>query len=343
MANAPNAILAISSTDRYITTVKGNANQPFSNVLLGEYLSQGPYANDFSITAPSALINGYIEKIIVSQIQLQYNVPTVIPYLNDTLPVYYESGIGTGLWLFKKVEFPYGFYTPQALAAIVETQLAFDIPAMIPWTVGYFGDTGLDQGFKITTGSERRFYLGSPAQLRGFGDLTEPEITAALKTYRMFGYSQFNSEPSLFQLSWNTPQLLYTPFIDIYSDALTNYQALKDTDSSVSRRKGLVARLYLSGVGAPQVTNRSYIDQTTGNTVLPSDSLGAYPFTLTFDLNSPKVINWTKDTAVNSLDFQVRDCYGDLLFSVVPPLSPGNPVEQWNSEFQITLLCIEGD
>jgi hypothetical protein len=63
---------------------------------------------------------------------------------------------------------------------------------------------------------------------------------------------------------------------------------------------------------------------------------------LTYDLNSPKVINWTPDTAVNSLDFQLRDCYGDLLFTRVP-LVGGGDGEVFNTEFQMTLLCIEDD
>ena len=89
------------------------------------------------------------------------------------------------------------------------------------------------------------------------------------------------------------------------------------------------------------MTNKAIIDQATGNVIVPSDALGSKPFVLTYDLNSPKIINWTPDSAVNSLDFQLRDCYGDLLFTNIQALTPGNPVEQWNTEFQMTLLCIE--
>jgi hypothetical protein len=338
---AANAMLAISSTDRYIKYTGGNANQPVSNVLEGQYNALPPYSNDFSITAPNALMNGYIERILISQIQIQYNLPTVIPDRNDLLPIYYETSPGSGSYDFQLVEIPYGFYTPDALAIITESILAQSIPQLIPWTVSYFGGTGLDQGFKIATGSSRRFFLGSPAQLRGFGDATEAQIINALKTYRLFGFTIKNSESSLEQISWSAAQFLYTPYIDILSDALTNYQKLKDTDSSTIRRKGLVARLYLSGVGNPQISNRDVIDLFTGNVITPSAALGSYPFVLTFDLNTPKVVNWSVDTAVNSLDFQQRDCYGDLLFTDVPPTAPGNPIEQWNTEFQMTLLCVE--
>jgi hypothetical protein len=161
-----------------------------------------------------------------------------------------------------------------------------------------------------------------------------------LKTYKTFGFTVSNNALNLSQHSWSAPQFLYTPYIDIYSDALTNYQKLKDTDSSTTRRKGLLARLYLSGVGTPQISTATYVDDN-GNIVVPGEALGSKPFVLTYDLNSPKIINWTPDTAINSLDFQMRDCYGDLLFTNVPPLQPGNAIEQWNTEFQMTLLCVE--
>jgi hypothetical protein len=54
---------------------------------------------------------------------------------------------------------------------------------------------------------------------------------------------------------------------------------------------------------------------------------------MTADLNTPKVIQWSPDVAVPSIDFQLRDCYGDLI--------PGD-VERYPTEFQMTLLCIEG-
>jgi hypothetical protein len=339
---AANAILAISSTDRYIKYSGGNANQPVSNVLEGQYSALPPYSNDFQITAPNALMNGYIESIKISQIQLQYNLPNVIPDRNDLLFVYWERNFpGSGLYSLQIVEIPYGFYTPTALAAITEAALAQAIPELIPWTVRYFGETGLTQGFNFSTTTSRRFFFGSPAQIRGFGDGTELQIINTLKAYKLYGFTVRNSQASLDHISWSAPQFLYTPYIDILSDALTNYQKLKDTDSSTIRRKGLVARLYLSGVGNPQIINRDVVDITTGNVVTPSSSLGAYPFTLTFDLNTPKIVKWDVDTAVNSLDFQLRDCYGDLLFTDVPPTSPGNPIEQWNTEFQMTLLCVE--
>ena len=122
------------------------------------------------------------------------------------------------------------------------------------------------------------------------------------------------------QISFEYPNFLYTPYIDIYSDVLTNYQNIKDTNTSVSKPKGLIARVLLSGAGNIQITT-------------DANALGSTPFVITVDLNTPKVIQWSRDVAVPSIDFQLRDCYGDLI--------PGDK-ERYPTEFQMTLLCIEG-
>jgi hypothetical protein len=339
MAQAPNAILAINSTDRFVTNKPGNVNQPISNVLIAEYQSLGPYANDFQITAPNALMNGYIDKIVISQIQIQYNLPTMVPDGNDLLLIVYETPLGA--FVPRYIELPYGYYTPDALAAMLAVTLNTDIPVG-EWTVQYFGATGLDQGYTVTNDTVR-FFLPTPtaAALPPFS-VSQPDILRLLKTYKLFGFTVFNSNFNYSHHSWSAPQFLYTPYIDIYSDALTNYQNLKDTDTSVSRRKGLLARVYLSGVGNPVISSGAYISNT-GIVLTAGEALGSRPFLLTYDLNTPKIIKWTPDSAINTLDFQLRDCYGDLLFTVVPPLQAGNDIEQWNTEFQITLLCVEKD
>lgn len=343
-----NAILAISSTDRYITNLRGNSNQPFSNVLLAQYLNQPPYSSDFQITAPNALINGYIDRIIISQIQLQYYVPTVVPGQNDLIEFYIETASGSGSYEFATFDLPYGFYSPQQLATMLQVFLNVEIydDAQGKFSVVYnqgIPETYTNIGFTVTLEDNgRRFYFPAPA-------INAPvlESERLLKTYKLFGITSQNSEPQIEQLSYQAPVFLYTPYIDIYSDALTNYQKLKDTDSSTTRRKGLIARLYLSGVGSPQFSTYNTIRTLDENgallsTTTTSNCLGAEPFVLTYDLNNPKVINWTPDSAVNSLDFQLRDCYGDLLFNAVPAGVPGTG-EVFNTEFQMTLLCIETD
>lgn len=356
MANRANAILAIASTDRYIKntnigtainpitgqtqTVTQN-NQPTSNVLLAEYNAEPPYSNDFQITAPGALINGYINKIIVSQIQLQYNLPTIIPDTNDLFYIAFETGQQTDVYERYPIQLPYGFYFPDELASMLRARLIEIIPDGEPWVVRYGqqNTTVNDEviGFTIETENPDglRFFLPNPDQVM---NITQANINRMLKTYNLYGFTRTNSTiPDTppynilgnITFSWKSPQFLYTPYIDIYSDALTNYQSLKDTVANTNSRKGLIARVYLSGVGNLQLT--------TG-----VSTLGCFPFIATFDLNSPKVIEWSPDTAVNSLDFQMRDCYGDLLFCAVDKGDgSGFALEQLNTEWQMTLLCVE--
>ena len=167
-------------------------------------------------------------------------------------------------------------------------------------------------GFQFVSTANIPFYFPDPSN--------RTNSTVIYKTYRLLGMTIANSLPAVNQTSFDYPIFLYTPYIDFYSDILTNYQTIKDTNTSVAKPKGLVARLYVSGVGQNQITNGT-------------SALGTAPFIMTADLNSPKVIKWSPDVAVPSIDFQLLDQYGDLI--------PGAP-EGFSTEFQITFLCLEG-
>jgi hypothetical protein len=100
---------------------------------------------------------------------------------------------------------------------------------------------------------------------------------------------------------------------------LTNYQDVKDTNTATTKFKGLIARVYLSSTGNIQSTSNA-------------SALGTEPFVMTADLNTPKIIQWTPDIAVPSIDIQLFDQYSQLI--------PG-PAEGFSTEFQMTLLCVE--
>ena len=294
-----------------------NAQQPISNLLLGQYRNLEPYCNNFTISSPGALIYGYIDRIVVSQIQLQYNIPTICFGRNNKLPIFSDASL---LPIAEKLTIPFGFYTPDELAAAVQALITANSNLTpLQLTVAY----NLKDGFIFTSGTSLNFYFPS-FDLMLVDNFSQSEINVVLKTYRTFGMNTENSEiggggsPS--QISFEYPNFLYTPYIDIYSDVLTNYQTIKDTNTSIAKPKGLIARILLSGVGNPQYTTETF-------------ALGSSPFVMTADLNTPKVIQWSRDVAVPSIDFQLRDCYGEFI--------PGD-VERYPTEFQMTLLCIEG-
>ena len=311
---APNAILAINSLDRYII---GKANQPFSNYLAAEYTNEEPYSNNFNLQSPGALIYGYIQRIVVSQIQVQCNIPTVCDGLNDTLFIT-DDATSTDY----TITIPFGYYNGEELAAFLDAQFAATAGLSALAINVTYTPRG---GFLFESQSSpapQAFYFPSLDEIRTFPGMNDALFANAVKTYRLLGITIANSEgfPDTSQESTQWPNFLYTPYIDFYSDVLTNYQTIKDTNTSVAKPKGLIARVYLSGNGSVQYT-------------APTVALGTQPFVVTADMNSPKVIRWNPDVAVPSIDFQLRDCYGDLL--------PG-PTENYSTEWQMTLLCVEG-
>ena len=287
-----------------------NANQPVSNILQSQYLDKPPYSNNFTIQSPGALIYGYINKIIISQIQMQYNIPTVCNKSNDTLV------IGISGPLYVPITIPYGFYYPDELAAMIQSLIVADSSlSSLQMTVTF----SQRDGFTFTSTASLPFYFPDPSTI---GQIYTQNFNATnlYKCYKLFGMSIGNALPAVVQVSFNYPIFLYTPYIDIYSDILTNYQNIKDTNTSISKPKGLLARVYLSGTGGIEA-----VGSTTG--------IGTAPFLMTADLNNPKVIRWSPDVAVPSIDFQLLDQYGELI--------PGNK-EGFSTEFQMTLLCVEG-
>ena len=279
-----------------------NENQPVTNILAASYNDSSPFCYDFTIQSPSALIYGYINKIIISQIQLQYNIPTVVKGRNDELIIATAGPTLTGITI------PYGFYYADELAAALQTLINANLTlAPLNMTVTFVPR----QGFVFESTAATLFYFPDPTGVVG----AEP----LYKVYRLLGMTIANAVPAVNQTSFQYPNLLYTPYIDIYSKILTNYQNIKDTNSSPEKPSGLVSRIYLSGTGNLQ---------TTGST----SGLGTASFVMTSDMNTPKVIQWSPDVAVPSIDFQLKDQYGDF----IPGAEDG-----FSTEFQMTLLCTE--
>jgi hypothetical protein len=317
---ATNAILAINSLDRYIT---GRAAEPQENALIGAYSRfPDPPSNNFTIQSPGALIYGYIDRIIISQIQVQCNIPTIIPGRNDIFFI----GLNSTNVIYE-VFIPYGFYVPEELAAILQSQIAA-VPALAAAEIDVSYDPQNGFVFQSTSVPSVKFYFPDNEEILNTPGQTSRTVSVALKAYKVLGMTSLNSDigpPGIdFQFSSTAPNFLYTPYIDFYSDVLTNYQTIKDTNTSVAKPKGLIARVYLSGNGNVQSTT-------------PTSALGTQPFVVTADLNSPKVIKWSKDVAIPSIDFQLLDCYGDFI--------PGPNVQTYypQTEFQMTLLCVEGE
>jgi hypothetical protein len=366
-------------TYRYTTSI-------YNNSLLSSYIRAIPFSNSFTLQSQTNYIYGYIRKIIVSQIQIQYNVPTVNEELNDklffvddefanTFNATWASGATTLTWVsgttpimgaicngftgvgiqngtlirnwnsatntvtidrpttlaaavstllswrsdkLYQITIPHGFYWPDELAAALQ-QLIRTSTLFVDMTVTF--DVKIGFLFQAGPTYTKNFHFPGPLDLREIYNVSQSLVENALKVYRMLGITFGSGDlfPDTEQESGTYPNFLYTPYIDIYSDTLTNYQTIKDTNTSIANQKGLIARVYLSGTGNIQ-------------NIEDESALGSRAFTMTSDLNSPKIIEWTPDVTVTQIDIQLKDQYGELL--------PG-PENGYQTEFQITLLCSE--
>ena len=347
----PNAILAINSLDRY------NKNQgingqlaSFDESLVNQYNRSGQPCNNFQVGGFGALIYGYIKKIQLSQVQLEYNVPTVIPGKNDGFVIRtilrdpYE--VITSL-----IQIPFGYYTPEELAAIMDARVNASLVGSITGQINVsyrssdndFVFEVEDQDFQIVFPDIEQIQIWFAAN-----NLDPKDYIRVLKCYRLIGIDITNSVLAGTQYTGASPNFLYTPYIDIYSTALTKYQKVKDNTTSSSSDTTVIARIYLSGVGFPQNTGGENSIQNFPGFTQPvpitnyTYPIGSRPFVVTQDCNTPKVIRWNKDETIYALDFQLRDQYGDLLFTQTGTY--GNTTSPiYYTEFQMTLMCIEGE
>ena len=322
----PNAILAINSLDRYSYS-SGNSQATFGDALISQYNNTGQPCNNFIIQSPGALIYGYIKKIQVSQTQLEYNVPTIIPDRND------------GLWISNGfqpdfVTLPFGFYTPTELAAGLNVILNTTNVGILCGgiTVTYSPEDGFTF-ISAGTGIHPQIAFPTLTEIEELtGDvLNYDAVQNALRTYRLLGIDINNSYLSLTQKSVNVPIFLYTPYVDICSETLTKYQKVKDTNTAPQKLSTIISRIYLSGTGPPQPLSATQY----------ADPIGCFPFVITQDMSYCKTIRWSKDEAVNSLDFKLYDQYGELLFTSTS-IGTANK-DTYYTEFQMTLMCIEGE
>lgn len=348
----PNAILAINSLDRY------NKNQgvggqlaSFAESLRNQYDKTGQPCNNFQVGGFGALIYGYIKKIQLSQIQLGYNVPTVIPGQNDIFLI--RTFLRDPFEIITSIiSIPFGYYTPEELAAMMEIRIN---ASLVGSTTGQilvrYRSTDNDFEFLVVDSQNFQIVFPDVEQIQLYFDannINPNDYVKVLKCYRLIGIDITNSAPAGVQYTGASPNFLYTPYVDICSTALTKYQKVKDNTTAASSDSTVIARIYLSGAGVPQNTGGENSIETYPNSTQPvpitnyTYPLGSRPFVVTQDCNTPKVVRWNRDETVYALDFQLRDQYGDLLFTQLGTYGAGNSNPIYYTEFQMTLMCIEG-
>lgn len=305
---------------------------------VGAGITEQPLVNSFTIQAPGPLIYGYMRNIKIASVNLQYDIPTIIPsvrggrqtpYGNDKFFILNDTVGATSDFTI-----PYGYYTPNELCAMVQSLVRADAFIGMPQFVAFYTRTGyVFRSYEGPTPvpQNRRFaFLMTPDEFIP-DDIADGTYTSVLKCLRMFGINIANRVPRQEHQSARGT-CLYTDYIDICSTNLTKYQKSRDTDSDPKKTNNIICRFYLGG-GQP--------------TEIKGDSaLGSAPFTLYQHYNTTKTIRWSAEEAIHEIDIQLRDMWGDLLYTgnidnIVLPTPFRFSEYISNTEFQMTLLCFE--
>lgn len=129
----------------------------------------------------------------------------------------------------------------------------------------------------------------------------------------------------------------YTQYIDVCSPSLCQAQYVRDgnTNQKVIRRD-LIARIYI----ATEISTPT------------TEAVGSRPFIIHRQFKNAKVMKWTAERSIDSIDLALYDQYGNQLPAIPPSLSstqnPGNIdldaiLQSQPSDFAITFLVDEHD
>ena len=284
------ALLCIDSEDRYTSL-----NDRYFNV------PEIP-GNDFRIQKSQPLLYGIFHRVAMTQLQLQYRIPTIVAGVNNQFVIY-----DTGANNYYQVTLPEGYYSATNLAFVVKT-LVLALPGN-PFPAFDCSYNSVTAGLSMACPTVQ-FAL---VNVYNPGPFTDAQQQVWSRTLVTLGASQDNTGASNTQFL-GSPQLLFTRYIDITSSRLAKFQRVKDSDTVLTNKTNHVWRVFMT---APNTR------------VDPTATPG--PFDICIDPNTPKHSMWSIDEAIYELDFQLYDEWGQLI-----PWSP-----TFNTEFQLTLLASE--
>jgi len=275
--------------------------------------------NNCLIQTKRNLIYGYMSRVALTQFNLNYRVPTVVAGVNDQFSVTTggASPIGASI--------PQGYYNITTLAAAFQAALR-TITGLSTATVTAPTSQSTTSPFAspITTG----FSIVSPipmAFVYGFTNANDNAQVRVAKTNRLLGINRAGAGytpdvnvapvPAPFNTSitlWTTatlgiPNFLQTDYVDIVSQALTNYKDTKDANSSIGSPGSVMGRVWL--------TEYPLSGQATSNSGWPQNGMwGMSPMYFTKTWQSPNWSQWSPNQAINSVDVTLLDMWGRPLF-----------------------------
>ncbi len=296
--------------------------QPATAQLLVDSLDR--FSNGYPLTAAEAqvnsssqwrlslqqiVLNGYVTRLAVSQIQLRWNLPTIVTDYNDFFKINFDGTV-------YDVQLLSGWYDVDTMATELENQINAVTPGgtfTVTWDTLY----GV---FNIDAGAAHTAFIVPPLA-------RDVIVRRTLHTLGLLAGTPANQE-----FRGMTPTMLATRYMDICSSYLTKFQRIKDSNTLPSNiTSTCIARVYATSLNSVA----SYKPETAlANAQSPGDA----PFIVTVDYTFPKQIAWNPQEGISNFDIEIRDEEGELVpycapgflpdgQASVPPDSPGIMVE----------------
>ena len=337
--NPSTTLFCVDSANRITTADIVNPVNP--TYVVGEPLRNNTgTAVDLLITNPQSIVDGYIKRMALTEVCMDWNVPNV----NDRNQYF-------GVWMYGNKQVarshaiafpvPAGFYTPLELAAQITTQMKAIITDPSNSTiVADLSNTNVSMSvdpktlyFTLSDLSDNcRFSLlnfnanpAIPSELypnevvSGLG-ATDAEIRDK-SIYNLIGWNSILVNQSLPLVapeilpSYRVDKIIgsyapmtYTRYVDITSSNLCKKQNVKDGSTQPAElfNNSILARIYICNNA-----NESRFDSVDGCNIV-----GTRPYQLYKMFDTPKYIYWDAREFINNVDIQVRDDTGNVLYNV---------------------------
>jgi hypothetical protein len=340
------AFFNINSIDRY-----ASINYPtsqFARILVPSATQNNNPASNYNMSLQRNLLSGYFHRLTVSEVNLQWNIPTI----NSQNYIFcLSAGDSSGNVASANVSLTLDYYTYTELAAALQAKIRSAFSALTPnlnaltveWTTRYLG-SGYTFVFKTNNPNVIIQFETSLADETGVigGDISAA-TRAMYKLYNMIGVTNAltNDLADVLYTIPSYPTLIYTSYIDIISNKLSQFMRVKDSETSWSADTSVITRVYLSntnGISAP-VVEPSVPSGTTFDTY----AVGSRPFVLNYSPNTVKNIKWEPGQSIIDFDIRVIDEFGDQVpwnAKLTQPSEPDTFISEI-FEFQLTVLASE--
>jgi hypothetical protein len=299
-------------------------------------------AYKFSLYKGQSVLDGFIKRMALTEVNMEWNVPNVNTY-NNKFALGIQGPDVSGGYYQVNITVPTGFYTPSELVEYLEDAVATDISNANPFDLGKDADIVFTLDSKtlyltIECDTTDDIFISIPILNNG------PDILNCTM-YEMLGLSilltsQVAALATPFtKIVGSYPSYLYTRYIDIVSENLTKKQDVKDSSTQPPEQGGsnLLARVYIAHSGLSE--SRFDISGVGCNIV------GTRPFQLYKEFKTPKYIYWDGREFINLIDIKVYDDMGRPLYEqitgVIEDEEENILVSGNTAEFQITILASE--